>query len=165
MAEQKPDNQQSEELIAVEYPRGVDYEWKLGRHISRFKIEARDNKKLMGNRCPKCNGLFMPPHVVCGKCKVRAGDELEEVSQKGSIRLFNPAVMRLWNPRTGDWYENPYPSATIHLDSDIFMGARLEETDMEKLYKGMRVEAVWREPKEERGQGMGDIMYFRKIEE
>ena len=156
--------QPSEELITITWQRAVPYKWKLGRVLGRFYKEMRDNKRLVGNQCPKCKELMFPPRTVCGRCKVRAGEELEEISQKGTVRLYNPMVQKFWNPRTGDWYEDPHPSATILLDGDVFTSHALEETDIEKLRVGMRVEAVWKE-KKERGEGMGDILYFRTIEE
>ena len=155
--------QPSEELITVSYTRPIYYRWKAGRFISRYCRELRDNKRIVANRCPVCNKLSSPPHMFCGKCKVNMSEELIEVSDKGTVKMYNPVVMRIWNPRTGDWYDDPYPGATILLDGGVNMMHRLEETDMEKLHKGMRVQAVWQE--EGRIGGPCDILYFRKIEE
>ncbi len=158
----------SEEYIKVSYTRPLEYRWKVGRFLSRYYQEIRDNKRLVANRCPKCNELFFPPHMVCGRCKVKASEELivlDEGDLKGTVQeLAPPRGQRFWDPRRGDWFEEPHPSATILLDSGHRIGHRLEETDMEKVKKGMRVQAVWKE-KEERGNAMGDILYFRKIEE
>ena len=155
----------SEELIKVNYSRGLNYHWKVGKYLSRFYQEARDNKRLVGNRCPKCHEILFPPHEVCARCRVRASDELVELKQEGTVQLYNPVVMRLWNPRTGSYFEDQYPSATILLDDGVYIGHRLQEQNIEKLKKGMRVKAVWKENKEERGNGFADILYFKTIEE
>ena len=74
-------------------------------------------------------------------------------------------VLPLWDPHYGEKYANPYPSAIILLDNGTFFRHRLEETDKEKLKDGMRVQAVWEEDCDKRGEGMGDILYWRTIEE
>lgn len=153
----------AEEFISVNYPRGLNYTWKVGRYLGRFYQEMRDNKRFMANRCPQCNELMFPPHKVCARCRVEASDELIELKQEGTVQLYNPAVMRLWNPRTGQYFEDPYPSATILLDDGIYMGHRLEEQKLENIKKGMRVKAVWKENKEERGNGFADVLFFRTI--
>ena len=155
--------QPSEEYITVEYTRPVPYRWKSGRFVGRFCREMRDNKRLVANTCPVCNKVSMPPHMFCGKCKVKMNEELIEMSDTGTVQTHSTVVMRVWNPRTGDWYEDPYPGAFIRLDSGANFMHRLEETDMEKIHKGMRVKAVWKE--EGRVGGPVDILYFRKIEE
>jgi uncharacterized OB-fold protein len=53
--------------------------------------------------------------------------------------------------------------ASIKLDNGCYIYHFLEEQDPEKLPKVKRVQAVWKE--EGRGQGLGDILYFRAIEE
>lgn len=158
----------AEEYITLTYERPVDYEWKVGKFLGRYYQEIRDNQRFVANRCPKCNHLFFPPHMVCGWCRVRASDELEvlyEGDLKGTVEALSPPrEQRFWDPRRGDWFVEEYPTATIKLDSGHRMGHRLEEKDMEKVKVGMRVQAVWK-PKEERGNATGDILYFRTIEE
>ena len=51
----------------------------------------------------------------------------------------------------------------IELDDGTIIRHFLEEPDESKLKEGMRVEAVWREPEEDRGEGTADILYFRTI--
>jgi len=157
--------QPTEEFIKANYPRGIDYRWKVGRYLGRFYQEMRDNKRFVANSCPECKEIMFPPNQVCARCRVEASDELIELKQEGTVRLYNPAVMRLWNPRLGDYFEDPYPSATILLDDGIYMGHRLEEQNLENIKRGMRVKAVWKENKEERGNGFADVLYFRTIEE
>jgi uncharacterized OB-fold protein len=126
--------------------------------------EAKDNERLVANRCPKCKMLYSPPVMVCGRCHVKVGDEFIDIGDKGTVTQYTIVVQRLWDPVEGKWFEPPpYPSATILLDSGVYSGGRLEETDTEKLHKGMRVQAVWKD-KEERGLGARDIQYWRTIE-
>jgi len=132
--------------------------------MSRFYKEAKENKRLTATRCPKCNELLFEPKIVCGKCKVRAGDELIDIGDKGTVHTYNTLIMRFWNGWTGDFHDDPHPVACIKLDSGVYLEHCLEETDFEKLKQGMRVQAVWK-PDGERGGGASDILYFRTIEE
>ena len=43
------------------------------------------------------------------------------------------------------------------------IGAISAGLDKEKLKVGMRVQAVWKEDYDERGEGPGDILYFKEI--
>lgn len=160
--------QHAEEYIKVAYERPAEYKWKVGKFLGRYYQEIRDNRRFVANRCPVCDHVFAPPNMMCGWCKVRASDELEvqfEGDLVGTVEsLSPPRDQRFWDPRRGDWFVEEYPSASIKLDSGHRMGHRLEEKDMEKVKVGMRVQAVWK-PKEERGQAMNDILYFRKIDD
>ena len=165
MAKEPSAKEPSEEFITIDIARDLDYRWKVGRYLSRFNQEMRDNKRLVANRCPKCGMLYLPPQMVCGRCHVRAGEEFIELSDKGTVTQYSFVVQRLWDPVEGKWFEpSPYPGATILLDGGVYTMGRLEETDMEKIHRGMRVEAVWKE-KKERGLGTHDILYWRTIEE
>ena len=155
--------EKKEELIKVKFRRPFRYRWKIGELNSRFYEESK-KKKLMATKCHKCNNLQFTPMIVCAKCKVRISDELHEVSDKGVISIYNKISIPLMNGWTGEPHTDPHPIACIKLDSGVYLEHCLEETDIEKIKKGMRVEAVWK-PKEERGLGTSDIKYFRIIEE
>lgn len=157
--------QPSEEYIAIHYQVGLPYRLSTGQYLGRLWKEMRDNKRLVANRCPKCGMLYLPPQMVCGRCHVRAGEEFIELSDKGTVTQYSFVVQRLWDPVEGKWFEpSPYPGATILLDGGVYTMGPLEETDMDKIKRGMRVQAVWKE-KKERGLGTHDILYWRTIEE
>lgn len=152
--------QPSEEYIIIPIAMARPYRWSRGQYIGRLFKEIRDNKRLVANRCPKCQQLLYPPQMVCGKCHVRASDQFEEISDKGTVVQYTLIKMPLWDPHLGARAEpDPHPTATILLDSGVYtMMARLEETDPEKIKAGMRVQAVWKEE-------TGEILYFRTIEQ
>jgi uncharacterized OB-fold protein len=153
------------EYIHVKFARPRLYSWSTGKHVGRLYAEAKENKKIVFNRCPKCHQTAMMPTVVCPKCKIDMGEDWVELPQTGEVYQYTYLVLPLWDPHYGEKYANPYPSAIILLDDGTFFRHRLEETDKEKLKDGMRVQAVWEEDYDKRGQGMGDILYWRTIEE
>jgi len=152
------------EYIHLTYSKPRHYRWSTGRYLGKAFKEAKDNKKLVTNRCPKCGEFFWPPEVVCGRCKIFTGDDWVEMSDKGTVLQYTYMVMPMWNPHMGERWANPYPLAIIKLDNGCHIYHFLEEQDPEKLPSIRRVQAVWKE-EEERGQGMRDILYFRAIKE
>ena len=152
------------EYIHVKIARPRKYDWSTGKYLGHVYAEAKENKKIVGNRCPKCKELYTPSSPVCPRCKVEMGWDWEEYPQTGEVYQYTYLVLPLWDPHYGERWANPYPSAVILLDNGVFFRHWLEETDKEKLKVGMRVQAVWREDYDERGQGLGDILYWRTIE-
>lgn len=150
-------------IVNVDTPR--KYSWSTGKYLGKLYAEAKENKKLVANKCPKCKGLMFWPTVVCAKCKVETGWEWEELPDTGTVMQTTYLVFPLWDPHYGERWANPHPSAVISLDNGVYQRYWLEETDPEKLKDGMRVEAVWKEDYDERGIGMQDILYYRTIEE
>lgn len=151
------------EYIHVKFDRPRLYNWSTGKCLGHFYAEAKENKKIVGNRCPQCKETWVPPALVCPKCKVEMGWDLVELPQTGELYQYTYLVLPLWDPHYGEKWANPYPSAIILLDNGFFFRHKLEETDKEKLQTGIRVQAVWEEDYDKRGQGPGDILYFKEI--
>ena len=161
----KSSKRKKPEYISIPFDAPRKYRWSTGKYIGRTYREAKDNKKLVANRCVKCKEVLWPPVQVCGRCKVEAGEDWVELSQTGTVMQYTYLVYPLWDPHYGEKWANPHPSAIILLDNGVFYRHWLEETDKDKLKVGMRVQAVWKEDYDERGQGPGDILYFRTIEQ
>lgn len=154
------------EYVRINFDLPRPYHWSTGRYLGKLYAEAKENKKLVANRCPKCKEIRIhAPTPVCPKCKVDTGWDWVELPQTGTIFQYTYQVYPLWDPHEGGKYSNPHPPAIILLDNGVYLRHRLEETDTKKLREGMRVQAVWEEDYEKRGQGFQDILYFRTIEE
>ena len=156
MAKKEPEH------IIVEIDQPRKYRWSTGKYVGRTYHEAKENKKIVANRCVHCKEVLWPPVEVCGRCKKEAGEDFVELSQKGTVMQYTYLVFPLWDPHYGEKLATPYPNAMILLDADVYIRHFLEETDADKLTGGMRVEAVWRDD-DERGEGTADIKYFRTI--
>lgn len=150
------------EYIKVEIAKARAYRWSSGKYMGRLYKEAMENRRLVTNRCPKCKELLWPPQAFCGRCKVDAGEDWVEMSDKGTVIQYTYLVFPLWDPHYGEKWANPHPTATIKLDNGVFLVHHLEERDPEKLKTVKRVQAVWKEG--DRGRGLADILYFRTID-
>ena len=43
----------------------ADFNFWVGRYLDKF-FDNLENKKLVGNKCPKCDDVFVPPRKICG---------------------------------------------------------------------------------------------------
>jgi uncharacterized OB-fold protein len=123
---------------------------------SRFLIELRDKKRIMGTRCPTCNRVYVPARSVCKDCFGQL-DEWVEVSDKGTLLTYT--VCHQSNPVQP--VEPPIVYGIVQLDgADSGIVHMLGEVDFEQLRIGMRVQAVF---KEKREASILDIKYFKPL--
>ncbi|KKL59462.1 hypothetical protein LCGC14_2215120, partial [marine sediment metagenome] len=45
----------------------AEFSFWVGRYMDKF-YDALENKKIIGNKCPKCEKVFVPPRKICGGC-------------------------------------------------------------------------------------------------
>lgn len=145
------------EPIAVREPALFSHvAYDVGIVDSRFFEELRDNKKIMGIRCPKCNCVYVPPRMNCKKCFSELQDWVE-VSDKGTLLTYTV----IYEPGVHQPMELPYALGIIALDgADTGLMHCLGEVDFGQLKVGMRVQAVF---KEQRQGNILDIKYFKPL--
>lgn len=112
--------------------------------------------KLLGQRCPACQKVYIPPRGACPTDGVPTEDEIE-LPDRGIVTTF--CIVNV--PFLGQRIKPPYVAAYILLDGadiaflHLVLGCRAEEVRM-----GMRVEAAWK-PREEWGTTLENIDHFR----
>jgi hypothetical protein len=135
----------------------VPYRYSMGATTSKFFIEIRDQKKILGIRCPKCKVVFVPPRSTCGRC-FSPLDKWVRVSDQGTLQTYTIVHY----PTPVQPAPTPLIYGVIKLDgADTGLAHLINEADYEKLRVGMRVRAVF---KEERVGNMLDILYFKPVE-
>ena len=123
---------------------------------SRFLIELRDNKRIMGIRCPTCNRVYVPARSVCKDCFAQL-NEWVEVSDKGTLLTYTVTHQAT----RVQPMEPPLVYGIIQLDgADNGFVHMLGEVEFEQLRIGMRVQAVF---KEKREASILDIKYFKPL--
>ena len=123
---------------------------------SKFLIELRDNKRILGTKCPTCNRVYVPARSVCTECFAPL-DQWVEVSDKGTVLTY--AVAR--QSTVVQPAAPPIIYGIVQLDgADTGLVHMLGEIEPEKVRVGMKVEAVF---KEERTANILDIKYFRPL--
>lgn len=140
----------------VDVPMGMSWYPTVGIPGSKFLIEIRDNKRIMGIRCPSCKKVFVPARMYCPTC----ADKMEEwvpLSGKGTLTTYTTVHYKeYYHPA-----DPPIIYGIIQLDgADTGLAHFLGEADPSKIKIGMRLEPVF---KEERVGDIRDIKYFRPI--
>jgi uncharacterized protein len=145
----------SEPVTVIDTPMRLDYRFTPGRAQSRF-LRGMEQGKLLGQRCPQCGSVYLPPRGSCAKCGV-ATDEEVELPDTGTVTTF--CVVNV--PFYGQKLKIPYVSATILIDgADIGLMHLIQECEASDVHMGMRVQAKWL-AEGERGPTMESIEYFR----
>jgi len=154
-----------EESAVLEGRIELPYRWVMGPSATRFFRELKDNRRIMGTRCPKCKRVLVPARGFCPRCFVETTDWVE-VSDKGRLRTYCITYYSF----PGQPREPPYAVGIIDLDGadtgmTHYVGG-VDLSDVEKAAReirvGMRVQAVW---KEKREGNIHDIEYFKPIKE
>jgi uncharacterized OB-fold protein/putative sterol carrier protein len=151
-----------EELIMLKQVLSIPQHFTTGPLMGKFLKELRDNRRILGNRCPKCRRIQTPPREVCAVCKVRV-DEFVEIGPEGYIVNFDVVYYASPDPLTGESRETPYCIIFVLLDgctgNDVFWH-QLNPAETGRVKKGARVRPVW---EENRKGDLTDIKYFELI--
>lgn len=149
-----------EELEPFVFPGKIDIPntYSAGKVGSRFLIELRDNRKIMGIKCPTCHQVYVPPRSTCKYCFGELS-ECIEVSNKGTLLTYAVA----YQPNPVQPVEPPIAYGIVQLDgADTGLAHMLGEVDPAQLKVGMKVKAVFK-AKKERVASILDIKYFKPL--
>jgi uncharacterized OB-fold protein len=144
----------SDELVVAEVTAHSNFLVNTGATGTRFLSEIRDNKKIMGIKCPTCGKVYVPPR---SHCPVDFAKMTEWVDLSGKGTLSSYTVVRYEEPYLPK--EPPFAYGVIQMDgADTGMAHILGEVDLDKIKVGMRLEPVF---KEEREGSILDIAHFK----
>jgi uncharacterized OB-fold protein len=146
----------------LEHQVWLPYKLALGPTFYRF-YEGLKEEKILGNQCPKCGKILVPPRTFCPWCFVDM-EEWKEVSQQGSVVTWCQANYKFFGMPT----DPPFVGALIRLDGTdcnflhLIGNFDLSAQDLikRKIKRGTRVKAVWSDIK--KGH-MLDIKHFELL--
>lgn len=143
------------EVTGIVSPVNLAYDYAASPEETKF-FRGLAEGKLFGQRCPKCEKVYIPPRGACPVDGVPTTDEVE-LPDHGTVTTF--CIVNV--PFLGQKIEPPYVSAYVLLDgADIAFLHLILDIDAADVRMGMRVEAVWK-PREEWGTSLDNIRYFR----
>lgn len=147
-----------EPVTGIEVPIYLQYEFTAGAALSRFLAGIREGR-IMGQRCPACASVYVPPRGSCSRCGIPTEEEVH-VSDQGVIESFT--IVHI--PIPGNPIKPPFIAANILLDgTDMACLHLVSEIPTGKVHVGMRVQAVWK-PREEWDYTFENIAWFKPVE-
>ena len=111
--------------------------------------------KVIGQRCPACGKVYVPPRGACPVDGVPTTTDVE-LPDVGTVTTF--CVVNV--PFQGQRVPSPYVAASVLLDgADIAFQHLILGCEPDEVRMGMRVKAVWK-PREEWGTTAENISHF-----
>jgi uncharacterized OB-fold protein len=137
------------------------YQVTLGEAYARF-LEGMKHKKILGNVCPSCDGLYVPPRPFCDKC-LEKPTEWVETDGMATLVTYTVACVKLPGlpdvyPITGMIRVGHSVTSFLHFVAGIEYDQPTELVDKVKI--GMKLRPVW---KEERTGDILDLDYFAPV--
>jgi uncharacterized OB-fold protein len=116
--------------------------------------------RLIGQRCPACRQVYIPPRRSCPADGVPCTDEVR-LPDVGTVTTF--CIVNF--PYPGQRIPPPFVAASILLDTaDIAFQHLILGCAPEEVRMGMRVRAVWK-PRDEWGMTLQNISHFEPTSE
>lgn len=152
-------SEESEMVTGIEAPIYLKYNFTAGAASARFLVQVK-NGVLTGQRCPKCEQVYIPPRGSCAACGVPTEEEVE-LADKATVESFT--IVHI--PIPGNPIQPPFVVANLVPDgANISFIHLMSECDNAEVHIGQRVQAVWG-PEDEWDYSMGNIKYFKPIDE
>jgi uncharacterized protein len=143
-----------EPVTMITTPVRLSYDHTVSPGESSYLL-ALAQGRLIGQRCPACGKVYLPPRGACPVDGVPTQDEVE-LPDTGIVTTF--CVVNV--PFTGQRVPTPYVAASVLIDgADIAIQHLILGCPPEEVRMGMRVRAVWK-PREEWATGAHNIDHF-----
>lgn len=145
----------SDDVSMVITPVSLDYVYAASPEESAF-FRGMAQGRILGQRCPVCHKVYVPPRGACPVDGVPTTDEVE-LAGTGTVTTF--CIVNV--PFLGQRITPPYVSAYVLLDgADIAFLHLIQGIEADQVRMGMRVEAVWK-PRDEWGTTIENILHFQ----
>ena len=132
----------------------VTSRYSLGLAGERFYRGIKDEGKIYGTRCEKCERTYVPASLFCERC-MQELDTWIDLGTAGEVDTFT----FLYEELDGNRKQDPEMIAFIRF-GDGGLVHRLGEVGTDQVKIGMRVEAVFKS-KADREGSIQDISHFR----
>jgi uncharacterized OB-fold protein len=147
--------QAAEPVTMITTPVRLRYEHTTSAGESSY-LRGLAEGRLLGQRCPACGKVYIPPRGACPADGVPTTDEVE-LPDTGIVTTF--CVVNV--PYQGQRVEPPYVAASVLLDgADIAFQHLILGCPPDEVRMGMRVAAVWK-PRAEWGTSPENIDHFK----
>ncbi|MCP3819644.1 OB-fold domain-containing protein [Streptomyces sp. A3M-1-3] len=125
-------------VTGIVTPARLDYTYSPGRAQTAY-LGALADRRTVGERCPSCRKVYVPPRGACPTCGVATGEHVE-VGPRGTVTTYCIVNIKA----KGLDIEVPYVYAHIALDgAGLALHGRIGGIPYDQVRMGLRVEPVW----------------------
>lgn len=139
----------------------AEFNFWVGQYLDKF-YDNLENKKVIGNKCPKCSKVFVPPRKICGKCNevIPLEENWVELPETGTLMNYTITHYKV-NDRAFRKVKKPQIIGMIQIDgSNTAIIYRLLDLEPNEIKLGMKLKVEW----EEKTEGdPSDIKGFIKL--
>ncbi|MFD5103206.1 Zn-ribbon domain-containing OB-fold protein [Streptomyces albidochromogenes] len=134
------DGRFADPVTGIVAPARLDYTYSPGRAPTDY-INALAERRTVGERCPSCRKVYVPPRGACPTCGIATAERVE-VGPRGTVTTFCIVNIKARNLDI----EVPYVYGHIALDgADLALHGRIGGIPYDQVRMGLRVEPVWTE--------------------
>ncbi|WP_329297975.1 OB-fold domain-containing protein [Streptomyces sp. NBC_00659] len=127
-------------VTGIVAPARLDYVYSPGRAQAAY-IAGLAERRILGERCPSCRKVYVPPKGACPTCGVATSEQVE-VGPRGTVTTYCIVNIKAKNLDI----EVPYVYAHIALDgAGLALHGRIGGIPYDEVRMGLRVEPVWSE--------------------
>lgn len=138
----------------------AEFAFWVGQYLDKF-YDNLENKKIVGNKCPKCGDVFVPPRKICGKCNVviPLNENWIDLPETGELMNYTTTYYKI-NDRSDRRVKKPQIIGIVKIDgSSTGLIYRLLDLEPDELKIGMKMKIEWEDtPKGD----PSDIKGFKK---
>ena len=122
----------------------AEYNFWVGKYMDKF-FDGLEEKKIIGNKCPTCGKVYVPPRKICGDCFKTIAFENHWVELKDTGTLVNftrtPFVV---SERGKQKTKDSVLVGMVSFDgSDTAVVYKILDAEEKDLKIGMKVNIVW----------------------
>ncbi len=124
----------------------AEFAFWVGKYMDRF-FDALETKKIIGNKCPKCGDVFVPPRKICGKCNVTIplDQNWVDLPETGILKNYTITYYKV-SDRSSRKVKKPQIIGMVQIDgSNTAIVYRLLNIEPEEIQIGMKVKIEWKE--------------------
>jgi len=155
----KPLVHSDQPVTGIVTPTSLDYMYAASPEESAF-FRGLAEGRILGQRCPVCQKVYVPPRSACPVDGVPTTEEIE-LPDVGTVTTF--CIVNV--PFLGQKITPPYVSAYVLLDgADIAIQHLILDIPADEVRMGLRVKAVWK-PRDEWGTTIENISHFAPADE
>ena len=122
----------------------AEFNFWVGKYMDKF-YDNLINKKIVGNKCPKCSKVFVPPRKICNKCKkiIELDQNWVDLPETGTLINYTMTPYRV--SQEGKIKEKELLSiGMMQIDgSNTSIMGKLLNIEPENIKQGMKLKIEW----------------------